>query len=225
MLTDFFSLLFPNICAGCGANLRKGERAICTECRYAFPYIRIQDPKDNAVTKVFWGRLPIENGYSLIDFNKGERIQNILHALKYQSNKQVGEELGKMLGGKINELGESIPDLIIPVPLHPKKLKKRGYNQAEIIASGISSVINRPVETKIISRKTYTNTQTNKSRGDRWSNVETVFELAKPEALASKHVLIIDDVLTTGATLEACCRTLLGSQVEKISVGTAACVI
>jgi len=225
MFLDFFSLLYPNICAGCGNNLRRSERAICTVCRFEFPYIKLINSKDNAVTKVFHGRLPIESGYSLISFEKGQRIQNVLHELKYNGNKKVGEELGRMLGGTIKDLGDEIPDTIIPVPLHPKKLKKRGFNQAEIIANGIATVLERPVETSVIKRKTFTNTQTNKSRVDRWSNVEDVFELSKADRVSDKHVLIIDDVLTTGATLEACAATLLKSSVKKISIATAACVV
>ena len=225
MFSDFFSLLYPNLCCACGDKLLKSEKAICLKCKYEFPYLGLTHLKDNSVTKVFWGRVPLEYGISLIAFNKGHKIQNVLHEIKYNNHTTAAEELGEMIGEIINSFSVSDVDFLIPVPLHPKKLKTRGYNQAELIANGISLSTQIPVLTNTVIRNAYTETQTKKRRMERWDNVAAVFELNSQNNLTDKHVLIVDDVLTTGATLEACANVILKAGIKKLSIATVACVI
>ena len=223
MLTDFFSLLYPNLCAGCGRNLVKSEIAICTKCKYDFDYTKFQSLKDNDVTRIFMGRIIIRDGFSLMAFHKSSVVQNVLHEIKYKSNKEAGIELGRMIGTKLSAYSPQY-DVIIPVPLHPKKLKQRGYNQAELLAEGISEKLSVPVDTSAFIRTNFTETQTKKGREDRWDNVEEVFQLKKPDNLIEQNVLLVDDVITTGATIDACGTVLLRGPLKSLSVASVACV-
>ena len=224
MLSDFFSLFYPNLCCGCQKSLMKSEVAICTECRYEFAYSKFQDLENNQVAKVFWGRMPVFQAHSLIEFGKGHRIQTVLHSLKYQGNTVAGVELGKMLGQSLIDMGAQI-DVIVPVPLHPKRRKERGYNQSDYIAQGISEAIQKPIELKAIERIQYSSTQTNKGRMDRWDNVESIFKLKPNDLLLEQKVLLVDDVLTTGATMEACGQAILKGPCKSLSVATVACAL
>jgi ComF family protein len=178
---------------------------------------------DNPVEKIFWGRVKIERATSFFLFVKGSPYQNMLHQLKYKGRQDLGIYLGELFGRDLTEQ-ESFRhfDLIIPVPLHPDKEKKRGYNQSRLIAQGISNILKVPVDTEVLNRKTFTQTQTKKSRYERWENVEDVFEIQTDKNIAGKHILLVDDVLTTGATLEGCSQTLLKASDVKISVVTLA---
>jgi ComF family protein len=219
---DFISLLYPNLCASCNAPLFRGEREVCTRCRSALPYTRFHNEKDNAVAQLFWGRTTVENATAYFVFRKGSRFQKILHKIKYRNNQNLGVEIGRWFGHELSGTDFSNVDIIVPLPLHPKKLQKRGYNQSELIARGISEIMQKPIDTSIVRRIIENPTQTKKGRYERWSNVEGIFELANKDKVTGKHILIVDDVVTTGSTLEACVSAVLKATDVKVSVAVLA---
>ena len=220
---DVIALLFPNLCNGCGIGLYDGEKAICTHCLYDLPYTDFHLHGSNRVAKQLWSRLPFDAAMAMLYFKKGTKIQNLIHNLKYSGRKEVGTTLGRLLGKKllISEHYKDI-DYIVPVPLHPKREKFRGYNQSMCIADGISEVLGVPVNKNLLQRKKITETQTRKSRFVRYENMLSVFEVLRPEELENKHILLIDDVITTGATVEACGNSLIKSGIKKLSIASVA---
>ena len=219
-LRDFVNLIYPKVCAACSLNLFKNEELICTKCLYELPRTNYHLDPDNPVAQIFWGRVPVDFATSLYFFHKGSKFRRLIHKLKYQGEKEIGAELGKVLGLALKETGRFNENtVIIPVPLHQKKLRKRGYNQSWWIASGISTVLNAPLEDKILIRSAFTDTQTKKTRLERWKNVETVFQVKHPEKIQNKKVILTDDVVTTGSTLEACATKLL--EVDRVSINIA----
>jgi ComF family protein len=224
MLNELLSVFFPHLCAGCQQPLIKGENHICTDCVVNLPFTDHYRHEDNAVEKLFWGRARVNAAMSLLYFNKGNRVQRLLHQLKYKNNQEVGLMLGHLLGSKIKLSRRFIGvDVVIPVPLHPKKLKKRGYNQSEFIAKGIAEELGIPISTTMLTRSINNPTQTNKSRFERFENVTDVFTVMGTEEVKSKHVLLVDDVITTGSTLESCINILTKSGQFQVSVCVAAC--
>ncbi len=221
-LYDFISLLFPRVCSACGTNLADTEQTLCTRCLYQLPTTNFHDDPENEVAKLFWGRVNIEKATSFYYYFKGSKFQKPIHQLKYHGQKHIGFDLGKIFGQHLKETGFKITDLIIPVPLHYKKLKKRGYNQSEFIARGIAEALDKPVATDIIYRAVYNPTQTKKSRFERWENVDGIFLCKKESKLMNKHVLLVDDVVTTGSTLEACAQAITRISGAKVSVATLA---
>lgn len=209
MFADFFNLIFPKLCAACGNTLFKQEYIICTFCQFNLPKTNFHLHQDNDVCRIFWGRIQIEMAAAFYKFSKKSKVQHLLYQLKYKGNKEVGELVGALYGYELKKapLYEGI-DVIIPVPLHPKKKKIRGYNQSECIAKGLSKTMNVELDTTSVYRKVYTQTQTKKTRYDRWENVNSIFGINHPEKLKNKKVLIVDDVITTGATIEACATDL-----------------
>lgn len=222
-LADFVSLLFPDLCAACGESLVANEKLICTQCRLNLPYTNFHQQPDNIVAQQFWGKIKLQAAYALFYFGKGGKVQNLVHALKYKGQWEVGELLGQMAGAQLvkNEIFKSV-DVVIPVPLHKKRLKQRGYNQAECFARGIALQLNAEMVTNSLLRPTATETQTHKSRFERFDNMRDVFVIKYPEKLENKHVLLVDDVVTTGSTLEACGIKLLEIEGVKLSVATIA---
>ncbi|MBC8051508.1 MAG: ComF family protein [Sphingobacteriaceae bacterium] len=219
---DFFSLFFPRLCAGCGKNLFKNEEVICTDCVYHLPYTDFHHDHDNAAARQLWGRIPFNHAYAFVYFYKGSRVQNLMHQLKYNNKPEVAFKLGEMYGLKLKGT-RPIENLaaIIPVPLHPAKQKKRGYNQSEFFAKGLAQSLDIPVNTDLY-RNIFTDTQTRKSRFVRYENMKNVFVVKNSTGLENKHVLLVDDVITTGATLEACANELLKINGLKISIATIA---
>lgn len=222
-LHDLINLFYPNNCVVCHNGLVKGEEVLCTGCLYHLPRTRFWNDHDNPVARTFWGRVNIENACAYFHFVKGSKYQKLLHLLKYNGRQDVGKMLGKELGRELarSSLYKGI-DEIIPVPLHAKKQKIRGYNQSEVIARGISETMQIPVSTQVLARHQFTETQTKKNREDRIKNVSSAFMVHDAERINGKHVLLIDDVVTTGATLEVCANTLLSSADVKISIATLA---
>ena len=208
----------------CNQCLYDSESCICTFCRYHLPQTNYHLQKDNPIIRNFWGRVNVHAASSCYYFNKGGKVQRLLHRLKYEGCEDIGKEIGNLYGNKLKEsdLFNDI-DIVIPVPLHPKKMKKRGYNQSELFGDGIASSMQIKLETKIIKRVAETSSQTKKSRFERWVNVSDYFRVTDPLLLKNKHLLLVDDVITTGATLEACIQSILNVVDAKISVATIAC--
>jgi ComF family protein len=223
LATDVISLLFPELCNACGTNLYYGEKEICTKCIYDLPYTDYHLHPDNPVAKQLWGRLNCNAAMAMLYFRKGTKVQNLMHSLKYKSQKEVGVKLGNLLGEKLKLSNQyNGIDLIIPVPLHPKKERLRGYNQSEYIATGIADVLKVPVSINNLIRHKITDSQTKKARYTRYENMQAVFNINQAEQLQKLHVLLVDDVITTGATLEACSNVLLKAGIEKLSIAAIA---
>lgn len=223
LVSDVIALLFPNLCSGCGLALHPSEKAICTHCELDLPYTDFYWYAHNRVAKQFWNRLPFEAAMAMLYFKKNTKTQNLIHNLKYNGKTEVGQKLGNLLGNKlaISEHYKEI-DFIIPVPLHLKKERARGYNQSDYIADGVAEVLSIPVLKNSLIRKKITETQTRKSRFIRYENMLSVFDVQKPEQLQHKHVLLIDDVITTGATIEACGNALIERGIKKLSIASLA---
>jgi len=222
-LADFVSLLFPELCAACRESLVANEQLICTACRYGLPFTNFHLQPDNIVAQQFWGKIQLQGAYSLYYFSKGGKVQNLMHQFKYRGMKQIGNLLGNIAGGQLaqNEVFNTV-DLIVPVPLHRKRLQQRGYNQSAHFAEGLAEKLNAAVEINNLVRTTITETQTHKSRFARFENMQDVFTIENPERLKNKHVLLVDDVITTGSTLEACGTQLLKIEGLKLSIATVA---
>jgi ComF family protein len=208
-LDDFISLIFPRICACCGNSLWKHEDVICHFCEFRLPKTNFHPDPENPVARLFWGRVKIEGGAAFLYFNKGNRVQRLVHQLKYKGRKDVGIYLGTRYGSILHDTPPfDTIDIIIPVPLHKKKYMQRGYNQSEQFAIGLSRAMNVPVDRFLLSRVKATETQTRKSRFSRYANVSEIFSVGNTVGFAGKHLLLVDDVITTGATLESCIRAL-----------------
>lgn len=224
--TWLFSLLhlfFPRRCVVCGASLQEGEEGICMRCSMDMPRTHYHLHEDNPVERMFWGKMPLERGTSFFFYHKGSGFRQILHLLKYGERQDLGEIMGRYMAAELSASGFfSGVDVIVPVPLHPRRQKMRGYNQSECIARGVSTVTGIPMDIVSVVRTKHTETQTRKSSHDRWENVNGIFSLRRAEAFAGKHILIIDDVLTTGATTTACADAFDGVEGVRISVLTLA---
>lgn len=223
-LADFISLLFPQLCHACGESLIKGEELICTDCRYNLPFTNFHLQADNMVARQFWGKINLEAAYAMCYFTKGGKMQHLLHHFKYKGIGKIGNILGNIAGKQLaaNPVF-SKADAIIPVPLHKSRLRKRGYNQSTCFAEGLSEKLNIPVEEHNLLRIRATETQTHRSRFSRFENMQEVFALTNPQALVHKHIILVDDVVTTGSTLEACGSELLKVEGLKLSIATIAC--
>ncbi|WP_026236116.1 ComF family protein [Pontibacter roseus] len=226
MLQDLLSLLFPEICYACAAPMARGEKYICTECSVKLPYTdaHVHGATElNTLQQRFWGKVPVRYAFSYLYFRPKGRVQRLLHQLKYKGAHELGEHLGRRYGSLLSDhqYGQQF-DLILPVPLHHAKLRRRGYNQSDSFAKGLADAMNLEWNSRILVRNIDTETQTKKSRLDRWQNVEKVFAVKMPEKVKGKRVLLVDDVLTTGATLEACIQSLLDSGCSEVSVATIA---
>ncbi|MBN1132187.1 MAG: ComF family protein [Bacteroidales bacterium] len=222
-LYDFLNTLFPLNCQVCGKLLTRPEPVICIACENRLPRTLFTADPDNPVSRIFWGRTQIQQATSLMKFDKGSDFRVLLHNLKYRGYKGNGTYLGKLLGLELAGTVFASCDAIVPVPLHPGKLRKRGYNQAGIIAGGVASILNKPVWDNLLLRASNTDTQTRKNRYERFLNMESGFIL-NPNARISGSLtlLLIDDVVTTGATLEACSEAILKKIQASIYAATVA---
>jgi ComF family protein len=222
-LADFVSLLFPELCPACQASLMANEYIICLDCRYNLPYTNFHLQTDNIVAQQFYGKIKIEAAYALYYFNKGGKVQNLMHHFKYKGMQKIGDLLGNIAGAHLIENPIfNTADLIIPVPLHKSRFKERGYNQSACFANGLAQKLNAVVEHDNLHRMVATATQTHKSRFARFENMQEVFLVTHPERLVNKHVLLVDDIVTTGSTLEACGIELLKVPGLTLSIATIA---
>ena len=225
-IDDFLHLFFPHVCLGCDSDVLNTDDALCAACLNSLPETGFLHTANNTVEKIFYGRLKIENAGSAFYFNKESVIQKLIVQLKYRSNKNAGIFLGKLLGQRIaNSKRFDDVDVIIPLPLNDKKLNKRGYNQSMAIVEGITSVWQKSVLENAVTRIAFTETQTHKDRIERWQTMEGVFVVPEADALKDKHVLLVDDIITTGATLEACGSAIVKVPGVKLSIATIAYTI
>ena len=224
LLKSLINLLFPRVCAACGTLLLEGEDTVCTTCRFLLPKTGYEQHSDNPLAQIFYGQMPFNAVMAEFFFSKTGKVQHLIHGLKYHHCRENGIFLGQEIGKSLLQASDYQGiEFIVPIPLHPKKEKRRGYNQSHVIAEGISEIMNIPIAENCLVRRVFTDTQTKKSREDRWQNVKDIFEVKNPEKLKGKHVLLVDDVLTTGATLLSAGKSLLQVEGIKISVATAAC--
>lgn len=216
-------LFFPRRCVVCETCLQQGEEVLCVRCNIDMPRTGYHLHSDNAVERLFFGKVPLQRATSYLYYHKGSRYRRLLHLLKYGGRRDIGEAMGRFVAAELCacRFFDGM-DVIVPVPLHPRKLKRRGYNQSEWIARGVASVTGLPVDTAALVRRVFTDSQTRKSAYERWENMAGVFELLRAEQFAGKHVLLVDDVLTTGATVTACADAFAGVEGVRISVLTLA---
>lgn len=223
LLKDIFNVFYPDICLCCNTALTTNEHIICLFCRNDLPLTNFCYETNNLVEKTFYGRIPIKKGTALFYFLKKGKTQQLMHRLKYKGNQEIGSFIGDWLGenmllsNRFNDI-----DCIIPVPLHYKKQKKRGYNQVSTFGISLSKTLKIPYYEGVLQRKTATNTQTKLIRLDRWKNVKELFQVENTHKLNNKHILLIDDIITTGATLEACYLALNKCENIKISIASMA---
>jgi ComF family protein len=220
---DFISMVYPRYCITCHDGLAKGEEWLCTKCLIQLPKSNYHLNKSNPLFNRLSGRFPLDFASPFLLFRKQGKAQQILHVLKYHNRPELGVILGAAFGEDLCQ-SHCVPDIdvIVPIPLHPQRQQKRGYNQSEEFARGLSLKLNIPVETNAVKRIVKTDTQTNKNKLLRWRNVKEVFEVTDCSLLANKHILLVDDVVTTGATIEACAHKLIKGGSRMISVASIA---
>ncbi len=215
-LRDIANLVFPNVCPGCKRPLLKTEKAICLHCLSNLP--ERLTLKNDELKQRFYGRLKLEDALGFLLFKQKGITQNLLHAIKYNANQELGLELGLLFGKRCKELSLlSTIDVVVPIPLHKSKLRFRGFNQSNLIAQGLAKKLEVGVDTQSVIRTVKTKTQTKKTRMERWKNVDQTF-MINTTKLKDKHVLLVDDVITTGATLESCGQTILAAGASKLSI-------
>lgn len=225
-IDDVISVFYPRTCMACGNTLFRHEETLCTYCLFHLPKTNFHKELDNPVSRIFWGRVGLSSAAAYYHFGKGGKVQHLIHQLKYKDHKEIGVYVGKQYGAELREEPfYSDIDTVIPVPLHLSKLRSRGYNQSEQFAIGLCSTMPAVLDVHALYRTFASETQTKKSRFNRWENVKEIFALRDEETLKGKHVLLVDDVITTGATIEACAAMLLKIPEVKVSVVALACAI
>ena len=216
---DFLSLFFPRQCLACGALMVRGEEVICTGCLLEIARTNFHRQRGNMLEQAFWGRCMVEKAAAYSVYNRGSRIRKLIHQLKYGGREEVGRALGRLYGSHLAESGFiDGMDMIIPVPLDPARERRRGYNQSRCIADGLAFSCRLPVRDKLLLRAGRSGSQTRRGRYERWENVEGLFTVKKPDTIRGRHLLLVDDVITTGSTVEACVNALQSAGDVKVSV-------
>lgn len=224
--TDLLHLFYPNLCRLCGNPLVRGETQICLHCLSDLPRTHYHRKENNPVEQLFMGKIPFRQASAFLRYEKGGAVQRLLHTLKYHENSEMGYWLGRLAAQELQKDDSPLcgTDLLLPVPLHPRKEKERGYNQAAEIARGLQAVWHTPIDTQALRRTRFTDTQTRRSVYNRWENVQDIFSVADSSLLKGKHILIVDDVVTTGSTLSAVAAAVLavpGTSVSLFSIAVA----
>lgn len=223
VVNDVVGLFYPRVCGGCDSHLIKQEQNLCLKCLHGLPKTYFWDYDVNPIEKLFWGRLEVSAACAFLHFEKDSVVQQLLHRFKYQGKSGIGVELGRTFAHILNDKSWFADvDVIIPIPLHISKEQRRGYNQSAHIANGMGEVYGVTVRNRALSRTAASESQTNKSRYERVENVENVFEVENPKAILGKNVLLVDDVVTTGATLEAAGNALLQAGAKRLYIATIA---
>jgi len=223
MFVALLNLLFPAVCSGCKGTLLESERLICTHCRHDMPFTQHYLNENNETAQKFRGRIPVEHASSVLYFNKDGIVQELIHNLKYRGKEEIGAIIGEWYVHDLKnvEALKSVTD-IVPVPLHIKRFYKRGYNQITSFGLTLADGLGKTFNNTLLKRSTFAKTQTNKNRADRAEIIGNAFEINATQADNGKHFLLVDDVITTGATLEACAKALLKIPNAKVSIITIA---
>lgn len=223
LFKNIFQLFYPNLCITCHRELLQNELVLCSFCRHDLPLLPYNSYSNNKITQLFYGRIPVEKAVAFLRYQKEGKVRELMHHLKYKKREDIGEFLGNWFGNILKNSNEfNDIDCIIPVPLHKKRMQQRGYNQLTKFGKRLSEILEIDYIPNVLLRVSATKTQTFKQRFERFSNTQTKFLLRKNHNLQQKHILLIDDVITTGATLEACCNELLKIKDVKISIVTMA---
>ena len=223
MINNLINLFFPKACLSCTIALSDNEEYVCTNCRHDLPVTNFHFDDSDEVKKVLYGRVKIQNATAMFRFQKKGIVQQLIHNLKYKGHQEVGDFLGAWLGEELKSINnyKSI-DAVIPVPLHKKKLKKRGYNQVERFGIQLAERLDVEYIDSVLIKITNTNSQVKKSRLARWNEKDAIFSIQNLNQIKNKHILLVDDLITTGATIEACANQLLKGANVKISLATMA---
>ncbi|MES2558511.1 MAG: phosphoribosyltransferase family protein [Bacteroidota bacterium] len=221
MLRELIHLFYPRLCIACNGNLLRNETFLCTGCLFHLPQTHFHTLEESPLAKVFWGRISVQQALAFLYFKKGNAVQHILHEIKYKDNKELAIFMGSYYGSLLKKEGMSW-DAVAAIPLHKSKLRKRGYNQSGLIAQGLATSLGIQDLSGSLQRTKATETQTKKHRFERWENVEEVFIIEQPQSFEGKHILLVDDVITTGATLEACGKIILETPGTTLSVASIA---
>lgn len=223
MIKNLLNLFFPQICSGCSKHLSDNELQICTSCRHQLPLTNFHDDNDNAVHKMLYGRVKLECATALLHFSKKGIVQQLMHNLKYRGHEDIGQFLGEWLGEELRHIPSYADiDVVVPVPLHKSKLKSRGYNQVDKFGKALAEALHADFNTSVLIKTTSTKTQVFKDRLKRNTHIKSNFEIVNPIVLKDKHVLLVDDIITTGATIEDCSNQLLQIEGVKLSLATMA---
>lgn len=222
-LDDFVSLIFPETCVSCGFALYRGEEGICVKCKLKIPFTNFHKEEDNLVIRKFKGKVNVAKAFSFLHFVKSGKVQKLMHELKYNKREDVGLLLGKWYGRILLEDGMGDYDLIVTVPMHKKKKRKRGYNQVDSFAQGLSESMSVEWQPDILQKVNHTESQTKKGRFERWKNVNEVFIFNPNYNILNQKIMLVDDVITTGATLESCINILHKQNIQSVNVCTIAC--
>ena len=226
MLSDLAYLFYPIYCASCDSPLYKNERVLCTSCRHRLPLGNFHMVNAKKIEKVFYGRAKIENATSLLVFEKDSLVQNLIHNLKYRGREEIGTELGVWLGHELSQYSDyQNIDIVIPVPLHQRRLQERGFNQVEKFGREIAKKLKAEYIDIVLKKNSYNQKQSKNSRLTRWINTSETFTTQHESLLINKHILIVDDIVTTGSTIEACMQVLKSIPGIKISIATMAITV
>lgn len=225
LLYDLFNLVYPPSCVHCGTELSQAEWFYCFKCEEEAGFIKNYSLVQNQITQALHGRIPVRYAHFLLYFYRNTVAQSILHELKYNNNPDIGRFMGRIHARLLRDEANFTPDddtVLIPVPLHRKKLRKRGYNQAEEYAKGLADILKIKINSTALVRKKYADTLTKRGRILRWLTLKEAYKLERPQEITGKHCILVDDVFTTGATLERCYHEVKKADIKSISVFTIA---